>query len=356
MRIPTPIQALSAAAALALLAGCSSGSAIAPSMSTTQGHHAVQLLSGRVPSVLNPVGMLSLHNLGGAQPSHKASFNSCPAAGTIIYMSDFNLSVINIYKGGNLTPLALCGSITGVVNPQGMIVKAGNLYVANTGGGNILGFHRGSTTPFVTYTDPTCSGQFPVDVTVSSDNFVFATNIFGGACAGSISIFKKAGAYVSTIANGNGANDYFLTIQNNGTLYTDDNTFAMYKASCAGGACGAFTNTGAVMNFPGGIRSEDGEDPALDDQSGPNGGDVYTFEPPSFTSGFGDCKVGGVDPVSFDVNHSQHHMFLADAGLNQLTELKYTASTGACAPKGSIAGNSSGLPIGAAVDRAEALR
>jgi hypothetical protein len=354
MRIPTPIQALSAAAALALLAGCSSGSAIAPTSNTLQGHHVV-MNSGRVPSVLNPVGMLKLRNLGGFQPNHKASYDSCPASGTIIYMSDFNTSTINIYKGGNTTPLVLCGQITGsVVNPQGMIVKAGNLYVANTGGFDVEGFHRGATTPFITYTDPTCSGQFPVDVTVSSDNFVFATNIFGGACAGSISIFHKSGAYVSTIANPSGFNDYFLTIQNNGQLYTDDNSLSLNTASCPGGACGAFSNTGAVMNFPGGVRSEDGEDVVLDDQSGTGGGTVTTYEPPTFSSG-GVCTVGGSDPVTFDVNHSQHHMFLADAGLNQLTELKYTNTTGACAPKFTAPGNTSGLPIGAAVDRAESL-
>jgi hypothetical protein len=37
MRIPTPLQTLSAAVALALLAGCSGGSAIAPTSSTPQG-------------------------------------------------------------------------------------------------------------------------------------------------------------------------------------------------------------------------------------------------------------------------------------------------------------------------------
>src|ERR1700682_5699754 len=124
MRIPTPIQALSAAAALALLAGCSSGSSIAPSASSSiQSHHFVNM-SGRVPTVLNPVGMLKLRNLGGAQPNHKASYNACPASGTLTYMSDFNTSTINIYKGGNLTPLSLCGQLTGLANPQGMIVKA----------------------------------------------------------------------------------------------------------------------------------------------------------------------------------------------------------------------------------------
>ena len=357
MRIPTPIQALSAAAALALLAGCSSGSAVAPSMSTTQSHHSVQMLSGRVPSVLNPVGMLRLHNLGGFQPDHKASWNACPAAGTIIYMSDFNTSDVNIYKGGNTSPLVLCGQLTGFTNPQGLMVKAGNLYVSNTDAENVEAFHRGSTSPFKTYTDTSCSGEFPADVTVSSDNVVYATNIISGACAGSISAWNKtSGNLIANIPNPNGANSYFLTIQNNGQLYFDDNTFGLYTAMCTGGSCGTFANVGATMNFPGGLRSEDGEDVALDDQSGPGGGNLYTYEPPTFNVNNTNCPVNGVDPVSFDVNHSQHHAFFADAGLNQLTELKYTNTTGACAAKGTVAGNQSGLPIGVGVDRAEVLK
>jgi len=356
MRIPTPIQALSAAAALALLAGCSSGgSSIAPSASTMQSHHPM-MNSGHLPTVMGPGGLLRLAT-NGVHPSHQASYNACPAAGTIIYMSDFANSEVLIYKGGNTSPLVQCGALTGLVNPQGLIVKAGNLYVANTDAENVVAYHRGATTPFITYTDTSCSGEFPADVTVSADNVVYATNIISGACSGSISAWNKnTGALISNTPNFNGANSFFLTIQNNGDLYYDDNTFTMYKGSCIAGTCGAFTNTGATFAFPGAIRSEDGEDVALDDQgNGSVTGPITTYEPPNFGSG-GVCNHAGTDDVTFDVNHSQHHMFLADAGLNQLTELKYTNTTGACAPKGSAPGAASGQPIGVAVDRAENLK
>ena len=355
MRIPTPIQALSAAAALALLAGCSSGSSIAPSASSSiQSHHFVNN-SGRVPSVLNPVGMLRLHNLSGAQPSKAHFNNTCPATGTLVYMSDFNLSEVIVYKGGGTTPLVQCNVLTGFANPQGMIVKGGKVWIANTGALSVVEVGRNSSTPITTYTDPTCSGQFPVDVTVSGDGYVYANNIFGGSCAGSISVWTKSGTYVTTIPNANGANNYFLTIQKDGTMYYDDNTFALYKGSCLAGSCSSFSNTGASFAFPGGLRSEDGEDVALDDQSASGGGALLTYEPPNFSTP-GTCSIGGSDPVSFDVNHSQHHAFFADAGLDQLTELKYTNTTGACAPKFTAAGQQSGLPIGVGVDRAEALK
>jgi hypothetical protein len=346
MRIPTSVKMLSAAAALALLAGCSSGSAIAPTHSTIQSHQ-VHAMNGRVPTVLNPVGMLKLRQLG--TPSHKAGFNACPAAGPIVYMSDFNTSTINIYKVP-FAGQAPCGQITGVVNPQGMIVRRHVLYVANTGAGSVVAFHRGASSPFKTYTDPNCSGQFPVDVTVSADGYVYATNIFAGACAGSISSWKKDGTFIGTIPNQAGANSYFLTIQKDGTMYYDDNTFALYVGSCSAGSCGSFSNTGATFAFPGGLRSADGEDLVLDDQSASGGGALVTYEPPNFTSG-DSCSVGGADPVSFDINHRQHHAFLADAGLNEGVELGYPG----CAPIGTVPGNSSGLPIGMAKDYPETL-
>ena len=350
MRIPTALNILGAAAALALFAGCSSSSAIAPTSSTMQSRH-LHAMSGRIPSVANPVGMLKLLNVG--IPNHNASFNACPISGPIVYMSDFNTSTINIYKVP-FAGQAPCGQLTtsaGLLNPQGMIVRHNDLFVANTGAFDVVAFHRGATKPFMTYTDPSCSGQFPVDVTVSIDKIVYATNIFGSQCAGSISAWNKTtGALIGNIPNQNGVNSYFLTIQKDGTMYYDDNSFALYVGTCTGGSCTTFTNTGATFAFPGGLRSADGEDLVLDDQSAPGGGALVTYEPPNFSSG-DSCSVGGSDPVSFDINHFQHHAFIADAGLNQGTELSYPG----CELIGTVPGNAFGQPIGMAVDYPETL-
>lgn len=353
MRIPTPIQALSAAAALALLAGCSSGSAIAPNMAKTQGH--THSMAGRIPSVLGPIGLLKVNM---HVTNHKPGFNSCPATGTIEYMSDFNTSTINIYPhplaAGGTAP---CGQLTtanGLINPQGMIVKGHKLYVANTGAGNILRFPRGSTTPDMTYTDTSNGSQFPVDVTANS-GLVIASNIFGSNEAGSLSTFNRTtGATIGNFPNAAGANTYFVTIQANGTVYYDDNTFSIYVGTCPSGVCGSFSSTGASMAFPGGLRSADSEDVILDDQSAAGGGALDEYE--AFPSTFTQCTLGGSDPVSFDINHAQSKAIDADAGLNELVAHHWAAGTTSCPTTGFGLGNSSGLPIGAAFDRPEVLK
>jgi hypothetical protein len=221
MRILTPIRALSTAVALVFLVGCAGGSAVAPKPSTPQSH--ARSLMSRIPVALTPIGMLKVNvNTG----YHFRAFDHCPAAGPIEYISDFNNSVINIYKGP-FAGQAPCGQLTkGVLNPQGMFVRESTheLYVANTGDGNILVFRRGAATPFKTYTDP--SGQFPLDVTIAKDGIVIATNIFGtNTEAGSLSTWRRDGTFVGNFPNAKGAQDYYLTVQKDGTVYFDDNSF-----------------------------------------------------------------------------------------------------------------------------------
>jgi len=345
MRIPTPIQALSAAAALALLAGCSSGSAIAPHMSTPAGHHVVSNM-GHVPAMVGPklASMISSH------PSHRASFDACPATGNIEYISDFNDSIVNIYAG-KFHGQAPCGSITGVVlNPQGMFVdEAHHLYVADTGNGNVLEFKRGSVTPMATFVD-TANGnsEFPVDVTVAKDKTVIATNIFApNTGIGSISTWLANGTFVGNFVNPNSAADYFLTTDNAGNVFMDDNTLSVYEFQCPAGACNTQTNAGATgFAFPGGLREGPGQDLILQDQSASGGGAQLTYE--SLPGGPAQqCTVApNDDAVAFDLNEKKTKYFYADATANVGGEVKYPS----CAAVGTVPGNSGGLPIGAAAD------
>jgi hypothetical protein len=108
------------------------------------------------------------------------------------------------------------------------------------------------------------------------------------------------------------------------------------------------------MAFPGGLRSADGEDVILQDQSGAGGGDADEYE--AFPSTFTQCALNGSDPVSFDINKPQHHYFYADAGLNLGVEVSWSAGTTSCPLIGTVPGNQSGLPIGAAKDSPESLK
>jgi len=347
MRILTPLQAISAAAAISLLAGCSGGgsSAVAPKLSTTQGH--VHSLMGRIPVAVGPIGMLKVNT----NTAHHFHSFSCPSSGPIVYMSDFNNSVINVYAG-NLSGQAPCGQIAGLSNPQGLYVKANthDLYVANTGGENVLAFHRGQTSPFATFTDP--SGQFVVDVTVANDGTVIASNIFApdGSQQGSISTWKSDGTFVGNFPMINDIEGLFLTVQKDGTVYFNDldassGAGLMWSGSCPGGACGSFTSTGVTSSFPGGIRSDLGQDVVQQDQLGSGGGTQTTYQPPGFSI-LSTCSLNGSDPVAMDINRPAHKYFYADAGLDALVEVGYPS----CAAIGSAPGNSSGLPIGAAKD------
>jgi len=359
MRFPTTIQALSAAGALVLLAGCSSGSALAPKMtSSTQSH--VHSVNGRSTSVLNPVGMLRIGHV--ARPGyHGASYNACPATGILVYVSDAADNTVNIFAG-NLAGQSACGILTGFVEPQGITVHDDNLYVANTagnpnGGGNVLAFKRGATTPFITYSDPSNGGNYPAGVTVSNDNVVIASNIISNAGVGGLSTWNKhTGAVINNYLNSDGTETFFVTIQKDGTTYYDgfSSGFAsavMSQGSCVAGVCGAFADTAASLLFPGGIRSSNSENVDLDDQSASGGGTVSSYTSPNFATPVGVCTEGAVDPVTIDINHSQHHLFYADAGQGQAFEMShYNPGAGnGCTLMGSVF-TSGGEPIGVAID------
>jgi DNA-binding beta-propeller fold protein YncE len=351
MRVLTPLRALSAAAALAILAGCSGNSSVAPKPSGEQGR--VHALIGRIPVALGTLAMLKINLNAG---HHITSFDRCPASGNIEYVSDYSNNVVNIYKG-NFAGQAPCGQLSpgGMSNPQGMFVEQSthNLYVANTGGHNILVFHRGARTPFRKYTDP--GVQNPDDVTVTRDGTVIAANIFQANFneAGSISTWHIGGAFVGNFPMPNSFEGLYLTVQKDGTLYYNDidmtsDAGLLWTGSCPNGACGTFTSTGATTTFPGGLRSADGEDVVQIDQNASGGGALITYE--SFPNGVS-CAIGGGDPDAMDINRTQKHVFYADALNDVGGEISYPS----CAPIGTVPGNSGGLPIGAAVDAPASL-
>jgi hypothetical protein len=346
MRIPTPIQALSAAAAIALLAGCSGGSsAIAPMPASPQ--YDAHSSMGRVPAVMGLMGMLKVNADSG---QHFKSYYSCPAKGPIKYVSDYNNSVIDVYVG-KFAGQAPCGRITsGLGAPWGLYVKTDthDLYVANDFGHDILVFHRGQTKAYNTYTDPT--SQDPVDVTVAKDGTVIASNLVQTAFLenGSISTWiggPNGGTFVGNFAMANGGEGEFVTVQKNGTVYYDDlvgrtNLGALWFVSCPAGACGAQTQVAGVsFNFPGGLAFDDTNDLLAN-----NGfGQAETFELPNPNPKT--FPVGGI-PTGMAINDLDHHWFVADAANNDAAEYLYPSG----ALVGTVPGNPGGGTFGIAVD------
>jgi hypothetical protein len=352
MRLLSPFRLLCVASALTVFTGCSSGSAPAPELSAPQGR-AHSMLAG-VPVLARSIGIFRVDRQAGR---HIKSFNKCPAAGPIVYMSDFNFNVVNIYT----VPFAgqqPCGQIFGTFNnPQGLFVwKNHDLYVASSGTFDVQVFHRRALKPYNRYTDTVNGAQFPGDVTVAKDGTVIASNLLQSNYqeGGSISTWIRGGHGGTFVGNFPMTNAYygmFVTVQKDGTLYfndVDSNTGygPIWTGACPLGLCGSFTSTGAVAAFPGGLRSADNEDVVQLDQTGLT---LTTFE--HFPHGRSCSLSGEADPVGFDINRREHHVFVADSNLNVGVELTYPG----CVLIGTVPGNPGGVPIGIAKDYPEPL-
>jgi hypothetical protein len=324
MKSTDVVRALSATAGLLLLAGCSSG------LSPTIAVHAVRA---------------NQHFIGRA---------ACPLTGPIKYVSDALLahSVINVYAG-RFAGQAPCGQIvSGLNSPVGLFVRAGShdLYVANTfGSNNIQVFHRGQTTPYNTYTNPSPPGV-PVDVAVAKDGTVIATysnnrNHRFGFLATWIG-GPNGGTFVGNFPMKRDGVGEFLTVRRNGVVYFDEfddvsGAGSLWSVSCPAGACGAQTKVAGVsLSFPGGMAIDATGDVLVADAA-PGAADTFELpntKPRSFA-------LAGT-PTGMAINELDHHWFVADYRNNDAAEYSYPDG----ALIGTVAGDAGGLTFGVAVD------
>ena len=341
------LQALSAAAAITLLAGCSGGSAIAPKPASQQGgaHSSV----GRMSEVLSSMGIPNNVN---ANPAHHfKSFDGCPALGPIKYVSDYENNIITIFTG-KFAGQAPCGQITSGINrPQLLYVStsAHDLYVANWGDYNVLVFHRGQITPYNTYTDP--SGQYVADVTVAKDGTVIASNYqsLNGPKLGSLSTWiggPNGGTFVGNFPLTTDLYGLAITVRRNGTVYYSDvdsnsRTGVLWSLSCPAGACGTQTQVAGVsFIYPLGMRFDaEGDLVAID--AGALTADTFELPNPKPKT----FPLTGM-PGGVDINPLDHHLFTTDLANNDAAEYSYPSGK----LIGTVAGNPGANLVGIAVD------
>jgi hypothetical protein len=357
MRLFTSSRILGAAAAISLSAGCASVGPSAVASRPIQSQAGSRFLAGPAARFLNPARAL----VSNAAMSHSiVSHDSCPATGPIRYVSDYANSVIDIYAG-KFAGQAPCGQITtGIAGPEGIFVRTAthDLYVANDSARDILVFHRGQTSPYNTYTDPTVQDTF--DVTVAKDGTVIASNLIqpNGNENGSISTWiggPNGGTFVGNFPMTNDSEGLFLTVQKNGKVYYNDVDAAsgqgvLWTVSCPAGACGAETQVaGVAFTFPFGMGSDNGQDLLVNDLNPTGGGLADTFElpnpkPKSF-------PLLGI-PIGMAINPLDHHWFVADAMNDDAAEYSYPGGT----LIGTVPGNSGGDLVGIALDPGHALK
>jgi|SRR5580700_292941 hypothetical protein len=89
----------------------------------------------------------------------------------LVYVTDYNSSVVLIYKQGHTSSGPVGEIATGISNPQGDAVDAsGTLYVANQGNNTITEYPNGATIPSVTLSSGISK---PLDVSVDSTGIVY---------------------------------------------------------------------------------------------------------------------------------------------------------------------------------------
>jgi hypothetical protein len=324
MRRLTRIQFLFAIAAAAMLAGCagSGSSAIAP-------------------GPVSPAGT-----------RHLASFYSCPATGSLKYVSDAFYNVVNTYVG-NFAGQAPCGQIasTSLRFPNSLYVQPAthDLYVSNQGDHNVLVFHRGQTEPYNTYTDPT--GQLPNDVTVAVDGTVLAANYtnLDQSEKGSISTWiagPNGGTFVGNFPETHSYQGAYLAIKQNGTIYFDDVDRHIlqgfvWSVSCPAGACGAQHRVpGVILKFPGGMTFDKSDDLLMIDSMLLTA-DTFELPNPSPST----FPITGF-PIAMAMSKDDRHMYVINAYHHDAEEYSYPDG----ALIGTVNGQQDSILAGVAVD------
>jgi hypothetical protein len=215
-----------------------------------------------------------------------------------------------------------------------------DLYVANSGGFDILVFHRGQTHPYNTYTDPGL--QYPIDVTLAGDGTVIASNLgqaYGNEL-GSLSTWiagPNGGTFVGNFPMTNDSQGGFVAVRKNGSVYYNDFDVttghgALWSLSCPAGACGTQTRvTGVSFVDPSGMAFDSTNDLLVTDTSGI--GETFELPNPSPKK----FRLFG-HPYGMAISQSDHHWFTGDWSGNGAKEYSY--------PSGRLIGIVNGDPHG----------
>ena len=347
----TPSRSLIATAAIALLAGCSGGSAGAPigavqsqsigrqnAQSTQPAQHAG--FRADVLAVRPGVTGLLAHGTPHFVPA-AAAFT-----GTAWVTDAGKNALYKVTAKGKITAIG-----SGWSEPQGVAIDAkGNVYVADTANARVVVLTKAGK-PLTILNDP---GEFPVGVSVSTTGVIGVTNIIsqsGGA--GSVSFYSSlAETSPTSTASGLFYQDYFGGFDAQGNFYVDgeDPSGGIHVGVVAPGGT-TVTDTGidtSAYLFPGGVQvvqSGKGKKAVqtltVGDQEALA---VYTYALPSYTPGATVALGGSGDPVSYSFQKNLKQFGVADAE-NASVEF-YAWPAGGSAPAATITGFEEPVGIG----------
>jgi hypothetical protein len=143
----------------------------------------------------------------------------------LLYVSDLYTSQVYVYS---YPGRKLEGTLSGFSGPAGLCIdKAGDVFVANRGGNDILEYAHGGTQPIATIDD---AGYIPVDCSVDvSTGDLAVTNfcqVSGDQCIGpgNVDIYKNASGTPVTITDASITLFYYCGYDSRGNLFADGDT------------------------------------------------------------------------------------------------------------------------------------
>ncbi|HKW44885.1 MAG TPA: hypothetical protein VJN22_04450 [Candidatus Eremiobacteraceae bacterium] len=303
MRILNQLKALSAAAGILVICACSVDATIGPGSAKDSSHHRVGTFIP--PAILKRV---------------VKSYDSCPATGPIEYLSDQTNGSIYIYAGKFRGQLP-CGQLVYYTFSAGAIYvdrKTHDLYVPQTEAFSIIVYHRGQTTPYDTYVDPTVE-QFVFNVTLLDDGTLVATNPFSyGSEMSSISTWKvgpNGGTFVGNFPIASGGAAWFITAAESGTVYfsvRESYNTDLWTVSCPSGACGTQSRVPGVSFLGGAGLAFDSSGDLVADDYAVGGSNVQTadiFELPNPSPKF--FQIANPGGLGIALDSTNRHLFVA---------------------------------------------
>jgi hypothetical protein len=246
MRIPTPLQALSAAAAITLLAGCSGGSS-----------QVVPLAGGN-----GTTGHSVFRQLANSQSGHQTKSWMTPPnmLARLTYVGDLLANDVTVFSRSG----AVQGQIGGLNNPGGIFVDPNrSLWVANSGANTVLKFKRGAILPSKTLNDP---GGGPNDVTICPNGTVYVSG-FGST---SIEVYASGSTNpTGTLSYPGELQNDFLTCDAAGNVFATivDGSFHGGVVEFPGGNQSGATQLPISLQGPGGIKQDNAGNLLITDQS-----------------------------------------------------------------------------------------
>ncbi len=350
MRVTMALRVLCAAAGIIMLAACSSGSAIAPTLAQQQTN------GGRTAGALERPGIESTarHQVEG--------FYSCPRQGKIEYISDDYTSSIYVFAG-KFAGQAPCGLITkGLVRPWGLFVdkKSHDLYVANSYKHDVLVFHRGALQRYNEYYHKVMDGTgHPTDVAIAPDGTLLVSTFVThggpeGIQWGDVDTWIRGthgGTFVNEVMIGDSFGGGPITVDKAGAAYFAFPAFNrdeqnIWSMSCPAGVCGNPVELVPYASnvYYSGLRFDDDVGALLAVTRGQGGFlnitlDTFTFPNPNPSI----IQLGGGSPEGMAIDPSDKHIFVDNMDTGNV-EFAY--------PSGEIVGSVQAVraPIGVAVD------